>query len=124
MKLPWVAREALEFLQEQLRECKAEHAVAIAVERQRYDTLFAAYEKLRIEKLANPAVYPTDEQIRQVEERYEDLGMEVEMAIADVAQGDTSLERQLWEEARRMLARGNAPAEVAERIMNGATNDD
>lgn len=90
----------------------------------RYDKLLDMYHALRIDKLANPARLPTDEQIRQVEERNEDLGMEIEQAIDDRAQGDPALVRSLWNDARRMLEGGAERGEVATRILRGSLNDD
>jgi hypothetical protein len=64
------------------------------------------------------------EQVEAANQTYDSLGMEIEMAIDERAQGDPALSRMLWDDARRMLARQVEPADVAQRILQGAVNDD
>lgn len=135
MKLPFliVSRSAMEersrIIEEAWARCREEREDAkrtLAAERERYDRLFAAYERLRIEKLANPARLVTDEQVERIEEEYheDDMPMEIAMAIDERAAGDGILQRELWKTARRMLSRKDEAAEVAKRILDGDVNDD
>lgn len=119
---PWVSRESYEAA----RAYAEGFRVLLREEQARYAELLEKYHQLRIDKLANPVRFPTEEQIREVEQRHEEdtLGIEIEQAIDDRAQGDKYLIRQLWNDARRMLDNKMSPTEVADAILRGAQTDD
>lgn len=115
----WVQRSVFD-------EAVATFNEQVKLERDRYNRLFAAYERLRVEKLANPVQFPDEAAMARIEQQHRDdeLAMQIEMAIDERAQGDPGLIRLLQGEARKMLSRNIAVEEVCERILQGADYDD